>query len=251
MNNIIAIFRRELRGYFTTPVAYVFIATFLFLTGIFTFSLGGFYEARQASLRAFFDWHPWLYLFLVPAISMRLWSEERSSGTIELLLTLPITLMEAILGKFLAAWCFLGVALSLTFPMVLTVGYLGQPDWGVILASYMGSFLMAGAYLAIGCCISAATKNQVICFVLSVVICFLFLLASFPVVINFIEWAVGWAPPTVVDAILDSINAISFSSHFLSIERGVIEFRDVVFFLSLIAAWLYGCSVVLDVKKAD
>ena len=244
MSNMVAIFRRELLGYFTTPLGYVFVAIFLFVNGIFTFSLGGFFESRQASLDAFFTWHPWLYLFLVPAISMRLWAEERKSGTIELLLTLPVSLAQAVWGKFLAAWFFIAVALAMTFPVVLTVAYLGDPDGGVIVAGYIGSILMAGAYLAIGCCVSAATKNQVISFVLTVVICFLFLLASFPVVT---DWFIAWAPQLVVDA----IEAISFSNHYSSIQRGVVEFKDIVFFASLILGWLFACSVILEVKKAD
>lgn len=244
MTNIRTIFSRELRSYFSTPVAYVFIAVFLFLTGLFTFSLGGFYEARQASLRAFFDWHPWLYLFLVPSVSMRLWSEERRSGTIELLFTLPISLTQAVVGKFLAAWVFIGIALGLTFPIVVTVSYLGDPDMGIIVASYFGSFMLAGAYLAIGCCISALSKNQVISFVLTVVICFLFLLAAFPVVI---DWFSAWGPQWLIEA----ITAISFSAHYTSIERGVIEFKTLGFMASLIVGWLYACAIVLETKKAD
>ncbi|MBI3737171.1 ABC transporter permease subunit [Candidatus Sumerlaeota bacterium] len=244
MNNTIAVFKRELSGYFSTPVAYVFIAIFLFLTGIFTFSLGHFYESRQADLGSFFTWHPWLYLFLIPAVSMRLWAEERRSGTVELLMTLPISLWSAVIGKFLAAWVFVGAALALTFPMVLTVVYLGEPDFGVIIAGYAGSFLMAGAYLAIGCCISASTKSQVISFIISVVICFMFLLAGFPAVM---DWFLGWAPQWLVD----SIDGVSFSSHYEGIQRGVVEFKDLIFFGSLIVAWLFACSVLLEAKKAD
>lgn len=244
MNTLLAIVRRELEGYFSTPVAYVFIAIFLFLTGLFTFSLSGFYEARQATLDPFFTWHPWLYLFLVPAVSMRLWSEERKSGTIELLLTLPVSLPVAVIAKFLAAWLFIGVALTLTFPIVLTVFALGDPDPGVIVAGYLGSLLMAGAYLSIGCCVSAASKNQVISFIISVLVCFLFMLASFPVVI---DWFVAWAPSWLVEA----VNGMSFSAHYTSIQRGVVEFKDIVFFVSLIAGWLFAAAVVLDAKKAD
>lgn len=243
-NKTIAIFRRELSGYFSTPIAYVFIAIFLFLTGIFTFQLGGFYEARQANLASFFTWHPWLYLFLIPAVTMRLWAEERRSGTVELLLTLPVSIGEAVIGKFLAAWVFVGISLALTFPIVLTVCYLGDPDLGVIVASYAASFLMAGAYLAIGCCISAATRSQVISFVISVVICFLFLLAGFPVVIDFFT---NWAPQWLVDG----INSLSFSDHYNAIMRGVLEFKDIIFFASLMAAWLYACAIILEAKKAD
>lgn len=244
MSNTLTIFRRELKSYFTTPLGYVFIAIFLFMTGIFTFSLGSFYENRQADLNAFFTWHPWLYLFLVPAVSMRLWSEERRIGTIELLLTLPISLGEAIVGKFAAAWFFITIALALTFPIVLTVSYLGEPDMGVIVAGYVGSVLMAGAYLAVGCCISASSKSQVISFILSVVICFLFLLAGFPVVI---DWFTGWAPQFLID----SITGISFSVHYSSIQRGVVQLKDLIFFASLIAGWLYACKLMLEYKKAS
>lgn len=244
MSTLTAILRRELQGYFSTPVAYVFIAIFLFLNGLFTFSLGGFYEARQANLDAFFTWHPWLYLFLVPAVAMRLWSEERKSGTIELLLTLPVSLPQAVIAKFLAAWVFIAVALALTFPVVLTTAALGDPDMGVVAAGYLGSILMAGAYLAIGCCVSAASKNQVISFIISVLVCFLFMLASFPVVIDwFITWAPGW--------LVDAINGMSFSTHYASIQRGVVEMKDLVFFVSLIAGWLFAAAIVLDAKKAD
>lgn len=245
MGQVIAVARREFAGYFSTPVAYVFIAIFLFLTGLFTFSMGGFYESRQADLSAFFNWHPWLYLFLIPAVSMRLWAEERRSGTIELLFTLPISLTSAVVGKFLAAWLFVGIALACTFPIVLTVGYLGSPDYGVIAGGYAGSFLMAGAYLAIGCCVSATSKNQVISFILSVVITFLFLLASFPVVIEWFESA--GANQAVVEAMGD----LSFQTHFESIRRGVIQLDDLAFFVLMIVAWLTACGMVLEAKKAE
>ncbi len=198
MSNIWSIFKRELGGYFLTPVAYVFIVVFLVMTGFFTFNVAGLFERGQADLRPFFEFHPWLYLFLIPAISMRLWAEERKTGTIELLMTLPLTMGEAVLGKFFAAWCFTGIALVLTFPTWLTVAYLGDPDHGVILASYLGSLLMAGGFLAIGSCISALTKNQVIAFIVSVVVCFLFMLSGFPAVLGFFS---GWTPhpaPTVI-----------------------------------------------------
>lgn len=243
MNNISAIFKRELRGYFSTPVAYVFIVIFLFLTGIFTFYVGNFYETNQADLEPFFNFHPWLYLFLIPAISMRLWSEERKTGTIELLMTLPITLTEAVIGKFLAAWFFTAIALALTFPIWLTVNYLGNPDNTVIFVSYIGSLLMAGGFLAIGSCISALTKNQVIAFVISVVICFLFILSGFPIVLDFFS---AWAPPTILDA----ISSFSFLSHFDSIKKGVIDIRDVIFFATLIGVWLYLNTLAIDSKKA-
>ena len=217
MKNISAIMKRELCGYFTTPVAYVFIVVFLFLTGVFTFYLGAFYERAQADLEPFFRFHPWLYLFLIPAIAMRLWSEERKSGTIELLMTLPVSIAEAVTGKFLAAWCFTGIALALTFPTWITVNYLGNPDNTVIMASYFGSFLMAGGFLAIGSCISALTKNQVIAFVISVVICFLFVLSGFPLVLDFFQ---GWAPKMVVNAIA----SFSFLTHFDSIFYDLLLF---------------------------
>ncbi|MBT8112526.1 MAG: ABC transporter permease subunit, partial [Gammaproteobacteria bacterium] len=191
MRNIITIFKRELGSYFATPVAYVFIVIFLIMSGAMTFYLGNLYERGQADLSPFFQYHPWLYLFLVPAIGMRLWAEERKSGTIELLMTLPISVGQSVIGKFLAAWVFIGIALVLTFPIWITINYLGEPDNGVILAAYLGSFLMAGGFLAIGSCISAMTKNQVIAFIITVVICFLFLLAGSPLVLNFFK---AWIP---------------------------------------------------------
>jgi len=244
MKNVWAIFKRELRAYFATPVAYVFIVIFLFLTGIFTFYLGGLYERDQADLEPFFRFHPWLYLFLIPAIAMRLWSEERKTGTIELLMTLPITLGEAVLGKFLAAWCFTAIALALTFPMWLTVNYLGDPDNTVIMFGYLGSLLMAGGFLAIGSCISALTKNQVIAFVISVVICFAFIVSGTLIVLDFFR---AWAPQTIVDA----VSSFSFLTHFDSIKKGVIDVRDIVYFASLIAFWLYANTLAINVKKAS
>lgn len=244
MNNIIAVFRREFAGYFSTPVAYVFIVIFLFLMGVFTFYLGAFYERNQADLEPFFRFHPWLYLFLIPAIAMRLWSEERKTGTIELLMTLPIPIYQSVIGKFLAAWCFSAVALVLTFPMWITVNYLGAPDNTVILASYIGSLLMAGGFLAIGSCISALTKSQVIAFVISVVICFLFMLSGFPLVLDFFH---GWAPQSVVNAIA----SFSFLTHFESIKKGVIDIRDLIYYLALISFWLYANVVVIEAKKAS
>ncbi len=244
MRNLLAIFKRELYGYFSTPVAYVFIVIFLFLTGVFTFYVGAFYERNQADLEPFFRFHPWLYLFLIPAIAMRLWSEERKSGTIELLMTLPVTMLDAVLGKFLAAWCFTGLALALTFPLWITVNYLGNPDNTVILASYIGSLLMAGGFLAIGSCISALSKSQVISFVISVVICFLFILAGFPLVVDFFR---DWAPLALTDAIA----SLSFLTHFDSIKKGVIDFRDLFYFAAMICIWLYANIVIIQARKAD
>ncbi|MEJ2514011.1 MAG: ABC-2 transporter permease [Gammaproteobacteria bacterium] len=244
MSNVGIILRRELASYFATPVAYVFIVIFLVLAGAFTFYLGNFYERGQADLLPFFNFHPWLYLFLVPAIGMRLWAEERKSGSIELLMTLPVTRMEAVLGKYLAAWIFVGVALALTFPMWLTVNYLGDPDNGAIATGYLGSLLMAGAFLAIASCLSATTRNQVIAFIVSVVVCFGFLLAGFPMVLDMFA---GWAPRFLVDAVA----GLSFLTHYEALSRGVIDARDVVYFLLVIGAWLAANAIVLDMKKAD
>src|SRR5690606_20782045 len=224
MSAITTVFRRELRSYFVTPVAYVFIVIFLILSGAVTFYLGNFYERGQADLQPFFTFHPWLYLFLVPAVSMRLWSEERKSGTIELLLTLPLTMWQAVVGKFLAAWAFIAIALVLTFPIWITVNYLGDPDNGVIVAGYIGSLLMAGAFLAIGSCLSAATRNQVVAFILTVVICFVLLLAGFPMVLDFFR---SWAPQGLVDAVA----GLSFLTHFASIGKGVLDLRDIIYFV--------------------
>jgi ABC-2 type transport system permease protein len=243
MNQILPVFKREFAGYFATPLAYVFIVIFLFAMGVFTFYIGRFYDNGIANLTVFFGFHPWLYLFLVPAIAMRLWAEERKSGTIELLLTLPVPLWASVVGKYLAAWAFIGIALALTFPMWLTVNLLGEPDNGVILASYIGSFLMAGGYLAIGACISATTSNQVIAFVTSVVACFLFTVSGAPLVLDFFR---AWAPQALVDA----VSSFSFLTHFSSITQGVVDLRDVVFFVSLIALFLAANAVVVDLKKS-
>ena len=243
MQGMGAVFKREFQGYFATPVAYVFICIFLFCTGIFTFYVGNFFTRGQADLKAFFTFHPWLYLFMIPAISMRLWAEERKSGTIELLMSLPVSLAGVVLGKFLAAWLFTGVALALTFPMWITVAYLGDPDHGVILAGYIGSFFMAGGYLAIGACMSALTRNQVIAFVLSVVVCFLFTVSGAPIVLDFFA---GWAPQVLVEAIA----SFSFLRHFNAITEGVIDLRDVVYFLTLIALWLFANAIAIDMRKA-
>ena len=244
MNNVRSIFRRELAGYFATPVAYVFLVIFLVLAGVLTFQLGGLLQAGQADMQAFFNFHPWLYLFLVPAISMRLWSEERKQGTIELLLTLPISTGEAVLGKFLAAWAFTGIALALTFPLWLTVNWLGDPDNGVILASYVGSLLMAGGYLAVGACFSALTRNQVIAFVLTVAVCFILVMTGMDTVLDVFK---GWAPQALVEAIA----SISFLTHFDAVTKGVIDLRDLIFFLSMISFWLFANAVAIDARKAE
>lgn len=244
MNLIRALFRRELRSYFATPVAYVFIVIYLVLMGTFTFYVGGFYERGQADLSSFFNFHPWLYLFLVPAISMRLWAEERKTNSIELLMTMPITAWQAVLGKYLAAWAFTGIALALTFPVWITVNYLGDPDNGAILAAYIGSLLMAGGFLAIGACLSATTRNQVIAFVITIVVCFGFLLSGFPIVLDLFS---AWAPQAIVDAIA----SLSFMTHFANISKGVIDFRDLIYFGLLIGTFLYANTIVLQWKQAD
>ncbi|WP_027589239.1 ABC transporter permease subunit [Pseudomonas sp. RL] len=244
MRQLSVIFKRELASYFATPLAYVFLMIFLVLSGVFTFYLGGFYERNQADLTVFFGFHPWLYLFLVPAIAMRLWAEERKSGTIELLMTLPISRAEAVAGKFLAAWVFAGLALLLTFPMVLTVNYLGEPDNGAILTGYLGSWLLAGSYLAVGGCMSALARNQVIAFILAVSVCFLFIVSGFPMVLDLFS---AWAPQGLVDAVA----SLSFLVRFDAISKGVIDLRDLLYFLSFIAAWLAATAVVIDLKKAD
>jgi ABC-2 type transport system permease protein len=243
MRNTLLILKRELGGYFATPVAYVFLVIFLALAGTFTFYLGNFFERGQADLQPFFSFHPWLYLFLIPAISMRLWSEERRSGTIELFLTLPVSMGQAVAGKFLAAWAFTGIALLLTFPIWFTVNYLGAPDNGVVVTSYLGSFLMAGAFLAIGACVSAITKSQVIAFVVSAALCFLFIVSGAPMVLNFFA---GWAPKLL----LDTVASFSFITHFNSISRGVIDLADLVFFLSVIVVFLFANAVLVDLKKS-
>jgi ABC-2 type transport system permease protein len=244
MNKVIVIFRRELASYFATPLAYVFIIIFLLLTAIFTFQIGGFLERGQADLQAFFRWHPWIYLVLIPAISMRLWAEERNSGSIELLMTLPIELWQAVAGKFLAAWAFAGIALALTFPIWVTVNYLGSPDNGVIVAAYFGSWLMAGGFLAIGMCLSAATRNQVIAFITAALVGFLFLLAGFPLVLDLVR---GVLPEQIVEGIA----SLSFLTHFEAISKGVIDLRDVVYFVALAVFWLMATALVLDLKKAE
>ena len=244
MRQLSVVFRRELASYFATPLAYVFLVIFLVLSGVFTFYLGGFYERGQADLEVFFGFHPWLYLFLIPAIAMRLWAEERKSGTIELLMTLPISRAEAVVGKFLAAWVFAGLALLLTFPMVLTVNYLGDPDNGAIFTGYLGSWLLAGSYLAVGGCMSALARNQVIAFILAVSVCFLFIVSGFPMVLDLFN---AWAPQGLVDAVA----SLSFLVRFDAISKGVIDLRDLLYFLSFIAAWLAATAVVIDLKKAD
>ena len=242
MKPILTIINRELSDYFATPVAYVFITIFLILSGLFTFYLGNFFEAGQANLGSFFEWHPWLYLFLIPAITIRLCAEERITGTIELLITLPIKPAHIVAGKFLASWIFTSIALILTFPIWITVNYLGNPDNGVIIASYIGSLLMAGGYLSIGSFVSALTKNQVIAFIIAVTACFLFTLSGLPIVLDFFS---SWAG----DSITDTIASFSFLKNFTNISRGIIDFRSILYFISLILLFLYFNTVVIDNTK--
>jgi len=244
MSSLISIFRREMYSYFASPLAYIFLVIFLVLSSGMAFYMGSLYERGQADLLPFFSFHPWLYLFLVPALAMRLWAEERKTGTIELLLTLPVTVTQAVIGKFLAAWFFIGLALLLTFPVWITINYLGDPDNGVVLASYLGSWLLAGAFLSVGSGISATTNNQVIAFIVTVVVCFLLVLAGFPLVLAAFR---SWAPNAVVDA----VSSLSFLSHYQAISRGVLDMRDLVFFVLVICAWLFATVLIINMKKAD
>jgi ABC-2 type transport system permease protein len=242
MSALCAVFKREFAAYFATPIAFVFLVIFLVAMGVFTFYVGRFYDTGVADLTIFFSYHPWLYLFLIPALAMRLWAEEKRSGSIELLLTLPLPVWATVLGKFLAAWAFAGLALFLTFPIWLTTLYLGHPDNGVILASYIGSFLMAGTYLAIGAAVSAATTNQVIAFVAAVAVCFLFTAAGAPIVMESLS---GWAPLPLVEV----TSSFSFLTHFSAITQGVIDLRDVIFFSSLMALFLFINMLLIETGK--
>jgi ABC-2 type transport system permease protein len=248
MSRTLTIARREFRSYFNTPLAAVFLVIFLFLAAFMTFNVGGLFERGQADLRPFFQFHPWLYLFLVPAVSMRLWAEERRTGTIELLTTLPFTVADLVIGKFLAAWGFTTVALALTLPIWITVSWLGNPDQGVIVVGYLASALMAGAFLAIGGCLSAFTKNQVIAFVLCAAVCFLVLLAGFPAALDLVR---TWLPGDVGEPVARALGSISAMSHFDSMMRGVIDLRDLLYFLSMIVAFLFLTITVVDWRKAD
>ncbi|MBT5157908.1 MAG: ABC transporter permease subunit [Rhodobiaceae bacterium] len=244
MNTLITITRREFASYFSTPLAFVFIIVFLLANGLATFYLGAYFAVGQADLTSFFMFHPWLYLFFLPAISMRLWAEERRNGSIELLLTLPVPLSAIVIGKYLAALAFSTLALMLTFPVWLTVNYLGEPDNGVILASYLGSIMLAGGYLAIGSCLSALTRNQVIAFVISVVACFLFTVSGAPLVLELFQ---SWAP----QALVETLASFSLLTHFRAITTGVIDARDVMFFATLIGVFLTATVIVVDMKKGE
>jgi len=238
----IALTRRELGHYFLTPIAYIFLAIFLLFSGVCTFYLGQLYETGQADLQPFFVYHPWLYLFLVPALSMRLWAEERKVGTIELLLTLPVQLHTLILSKFIASWLFIGAALALTTPVWLTVSYLGEPDHGVVWASYFGSWLMAGGFLAVGGFTSALSKNQVVAFVMSLSVCFVFVAAGFPLVIE-------WAAQILPRALVDLVAGLSFFTHYLAITKGVLDLRDLAYFVIVILSFLTATGVVIQSNR--
>lgn len=238
------IIKRELAAYFATPLAYVFIVIFLAMSGALTFFMGAFFERGQADMTSFFTFHPWLYLFLIPAVSMRLWAEERKTGTVELLLTLPTPTWTIVFGKFIAAWAFIAIAIAMTFPLWITVNFLGEPDNGVIVASYIGTLVMAGAYLAIGSCLSAVTKNQVIAFIISSVVCFLFLMSGLELVQSFFQ---GWAP----EFVLDALRSLSFLTHFNTIIRGVIDLRDVIYFASMIGVFLYANTAIVDLTRGS
>jgi len=242
-NNIKAIMKRELGSYFSSPIAYVFLVIFLLLAGFFTFTIGNFFERGEASLVSFFTWHPWLYLFLVPAVGMRLWSEERRLGTLELLLTMPVTTWQAIVGKFLASWVFLALALALTFPVVMTVNYMGSPDNGIILSGYVGSLLLSGTYLAVSCMTSAMTRNQVISFIVSVVICLFLILAGYTPVTDLLT---RWANPSVVSVIA----GFSVMTHFEGFQRGVLNGRDLIFFASMMGFALFTTNVIIRNQRA-
>ncbi len=244
MNAILAVMQRELRSYFVTPLAWVFSVIFLILAGVLTFYLGDFYARGQADLQPFFEFHPWLYLLLVPGLCMQMWAEERKRGTIELLLTLPVTAAQAMLGKFLAAWLFVALVLALTFPIWWTVNYLGDPDNGIILAGYLGSWLMAGAYIAVGCCMSTLTRSQVVAFILTVAVCFVLLMAGQPMVM---DSAAGMLPP----ALARIVGTLSFMEHFAAIARGVLDVRDVFFFVASIVFWLLAGVILLDLRRAN
>ena len=249
---IIPIIKREFLSYFRSPVAYVFIIIFLISTTGTTWNLGNFFQSNEATLGIFFFFHPWLYLILIPAVGMRLWAEDRRQGTIEILLTLPIPLYVAVLGKFLAAWLFIGLTLALTFPMIFTVGYLGDPDGGIIITGYIGSFLMAGAYLAISCFTSSLTKNQVVSFITSFIICLVLVLLGWGVLTrNLNDFFSGPFSAETAVWLSDLVTQFSFTTHFNSIRRGLIDSRDVVYFLSIIGFMLLGNILVLENKKAS
>lgn len=244
MSNTWIICKRELTSYFSTPIAYVFIVVFLLISSLATFYVGNFFARGQADLVPFFSFHPWLYMLFIPAISMRLWSEERKSGSIELLLTLPITTWEAITGKYLAAFIFTSIALALTFPLWIAVNYLGNPDNGIIVASYLGSLFMAGSFLAVGAAISALTKNQVIAFVLSLIACLVMNLIGFPLIVDNLR---GIVP----NLIIETLSSFSFLTNFDTISRGLLDIRSIIYFATLIMFGLFANAVIVETKRAD
>ncbi|MFO1257597.1 MAG: ABC transporter permease subunit [Gammaproteobacteria bacterium] len=244
MSKIWPLYKREFKAYFVTPIAYIFMVIFLLLCGLLTFYAGLFFQRGQADLQPFFEFHPWIYLIFVPALSMRLWAEERKSGTFELLLTLPLSPIQAVLGKFLAAWTFAGLTLLLTFPFWITVNYLGEPDNGTILLSYIASFILAGSFLSIGTALSAFTKNQVIAFISTLSLGLLFVLSGFPIVTDFFY---QWVPTVIVNAIRD----FSFMTNFETMTKGVIDLRHIVFFTTFIGIFLFINTLALEAKKAD
>lgn len=243
IRNISIITKREISTYINSPAAYVFVIIFLMLSGFFTFMISAFFEGGEANLGAFFQWHPWLFLFLVPAIGMHLWSDERRLGTIELLFTMPVTTAECIIAKFLAAWAFIGVALVLTFPMVVTVGHLGHPDYGAIACGYLGSLLLGGAYLAIAAMTSALSKSQVVSFILALVICFLLVAAGWTPVTDMLA---DWAPRQLIDA----VGACGVMPHYISMQRGVIDTRDLVYYASVMGLALFLTGITLKSHRA-
>jgi ABC-2 type transport system permease protein len=245
MNRVKAVFGREFKAYFDSPVAYVFLVAFLALVGFLTFGVAMYYERRQANLMPFFFWHPWVYLLLVPAATMGLWAEERRNGTIELLLTLPVTLTETLLGKFLAAWAFIAIALGLTFPIVLTTMWLGTPDLGAVFCGYLGSLLLAGACVAIGVFASALSRSQVIGFVIALAVCFMLLIIGFDPVINAVS---NWGVPS---GVVNAIASCSLMQHFDAMRRGVVDFADIGYYIGVIVFMLAAAHVVTDSRKAS
>ena len=244
MTNTLFVIRRELADYFTTPVAYVFIVVFLVLLGALTFFMGSFFGRGQADLSAFFQFHAWVYMLLIPAISMRMWAEERKSGTIELLMTLPLSLKQVVIGKYLAAVIFVTITLALTFPLWITVNYLGDPDNGIILTGYVGSLPMAAGFLAIGAFISALTKNQVVAFVMTTAVCFVLIASGAPIVLSLFS---GWAPKFLIEFIA----SLSFLTHYADISKGVLDLRDAIYFLSVITVFLVANMLAVDRLKAE
>lgn len=244
VTNTLTVFKRELKSYFESPVAYVFLVVFLALTGFLTFSVTQFYERRVADLQPFFFWHPWVYLLLVPAATMGLWAEERRTGSIELLLTMPVTMLQAVMGKFLAAWLFMAIAVALTFPLLITTYYLGSPDLGVVVCGYVGSVLLAGACVSVGMLTSSMTRSQVISFVLALVFCLFLLISGWPPVTNvFARWeSLNW--------LVEAIAAFSFMPHFESMQRGVLDLRDIVYYASVMVFMIAGTHIVLDNRKS-